>query len=84
MKISNFFLIIFFCLYSGNLSAEIFYIDIDKIINQTNVGKHINKEFENLDSDKVLKIAQNSLIREIIKKDEILQNFIMIIYLICQ
>ena len=47
MKISNFFLIIFFCLYSGNLSAEIFYIDIDKIINQTNVGKHINKEFEN-------------------------------------
>ena len=47
MKISNFFLILFFCLYSGNLSAEIFYIDIDKIINQTNVGKHINKEFEN-------------------------------------
>ena len=48
MKISNFFLVIFFCLYSGNLSAEIFYIDIDKIINQTKVGKYINKEFENL------------------------------------
>ena len=47
MKISNFFLVLFFCLYSGNLSAEIFYIDIDKIINQTNVGRHINKEFEN-------------------------------------
>ena len=47
MKISTFFLILFFYLYSGNLSAEIFYIDIDKIINQTNVGKHINKEFEN-------------------------------------
>ena len=48
MKISNFFLVFFFCLYSGNLTAEIIYIDIDKIINQTNVGKHINKEFENL------------------------------------
>ena len=48
MKISNFFLILFICLYSGNLSAEIFYIDIDKIINQTIVGKHINKKFENL------------------------------------
>ena len=47
MKISTIFLILFFYLYSGNLSAEIFYIDIDKIINQTNVGKHINKEFEN-------------------------------------
>ena len=47
MKISNFFLVLLFCLYSGNLSAEIFYIDIDKIINQTNVGKYINKEFEN-------------------------------------
>ena len=47
MKISNFFLILFFCLFSVNLSAEILYIDIDKIINQTNVGKHINKEFEN-------------------------------------
>ena len=48
MKISNFFLVLIFCLYSGNLSAEIFYIDIDKIINQTIVGKHINKEFDNL------------------------------------
>ena len=48
MKITNFFLVLFFCLFSGNLSAEIFYIDIDKIINQTNVGKYINNEFENL------------------------------------
>ena len=48
MKISNFFFALFFCLYSTNLSAEIFYIDIDKIINQTNVGKYINNEFENL------------------------------------
>ena len=48
MKISNFFLVLFFCLYSANLSAEIFYIDIDRIINQTNVGKYINEEFKNL------------------------------------
>ena len=48
MKISNFFLVLFFCLYAGNVYAEIFYIDIDKIINQTIVGKHINKEFDNL------------------------------------
>ena len=47
MKISNFFLVFFFCLYTGNLSAEIFYIDIDKIINQTKVGKYINEVFEN-------------------------------------
>ena len=48
MKISNFFLVLFFYLYVGNVYAEIFYIDIDKIINQTKVGKYINKEFENL------------------------------------
>ena len=47
MKISNFIFLLFICVYSSNLNAEIFYIDIDKIINQTNVGKHINQEFEN-------------------------------------
>ena len=67
MKISNFFLILFFFLYSGNLSAEIFYIDIDKIINQTNVGKHINEEFENLrkiNNDKFLENKNNLQKRE--------------------
>ena len=73
MKISNFFLVLFFCLYSGNLSAEIFYIDIDKIINQTNVGRHINKEFENskqinnaknLESQNQLKKRDESLIAQ--------------------
>ena len=67
MKISNFFLIIFFCLYSGNLSAEIFYIDIDKIINQTNVGKHINKEFEN---SKKINNAKNLESKNLLKKRE--------------
>jgi len=73
MKISKFFLVLFFCTYSGNLSAEIFYIDIDKIINQTNVGKHINKEFENakkindaknLESKNLLKKREDSLIAQ--------------------
>jgi outer membrane protein len=73
MKISNFFLVLIFCLYSGNLSAEIFYIDIDKIINQTNVGKYINNEFENLkkinnaknlDSKNQLKEREESLIAQ--------------------
>jgi len=73
MKISNFFFVLFFCLYSVNLSAEIFYIDIDKIINQTNVGKYINKEFENskkindaknLESKNQLKKREESLIAQ--------------------
>ena len=73
MKISKFFLVFFFGLYSGNLSAEIFYIDIDKIINQTIVGKHINKEFENskkindsknLESKNLLKKREDSLIAQ--------------------
>ena len=46
MKILNFFFLFLF-LFPSNLNAEIFYINIDKIINQTIVGKHINKEFEN-------------------------------------
>ena len=81
MKISNFFFVLFFCLYSVNLSAEIFYIDIDKIINQTNVGKHINKEFENskkllntqnLESKNQLKKREESLItqKNILKASE--------------
>jgi outer membrane protein len=68
MKISNFIFLFFFCIYSSNLYAEIFYIDIDKIINQTNVGKHINKEFENakkINNAKNLKTKNN-----LIKKEE--------------
>ena len=73
MKISTFFLVLLLSVYSENLSAEIFYIDIDKIINQTNVGKHINKEFENskkknnaknLESKNQLKKREESLIAQ--------------------
>ena len=46
MRILNFVFLFFFFFYTNNLYAEIFYIEIDRIINQTNVGKHINKEFE--------------------------------------
>ena len=73
MKISTFFLVLFFYIFSGNLFAEIFYIDIDKIINQTNVGKHINQEFEkskkineakNLESKNQLKKREDNLIAQ--------------------
>ena len=58
MKISNFFLFFFFFIYSSNLYAEIFYIDIDKIINQTIIGKHINEEFQNSKKKLIVKILK--------------------------
>ena len=81
MKISNFIFLFFFCIYSNNLFAEIFYIDIDKIINQTNVGKQINNEFENLkkinnvknlETKKELKKREETLIsqKNILEEDE--------------
>ena len=47
MKTLNFIFSFFLIIHSTNLYAEIFYINIDKIINQTNVGKYINEEFQN-------------------------------------
>ena len=67
MKISNFFFLFFFCIHSSNLYAEIFHIDIDKIINQTNVGKYINKEFENL---KKINNTKNLETKDKLKKRE--------------
>jgi len=67
MKISTFFLLLLFYLYSGNLSAEIFYVDIDKIINQTNVGKHINEEFKN---SKKINDTKNLESKDLLKKRE--------------
>ena len=69
MKISN-FIFLFFCIYSNNLFAEIFYIDIDKIINQTNVGKHINNEFETLKKKNNLKNQETK--NELKKREETL------------
>ena len=70
MKISNFIFLFFFCIYSNNLFAEIFYIDIDKIINQTNVGKHINNEFETLKKKNNLKNLETK--NELKKREETL------------
>ena len=67
MKISSFFFLFFFCINLTNSNAEIFYIDIDKIMNQTNVGKYINTEFENLKknyNDKNLEIKKELKKRE--------------------
>ena len=47
MKFPKILFLFFFCIYSSISYAEIFYIDIEKIINQTIVGKYINTEFEN-------------------------------------
>ena len=66
MKIKKFCLIFFF-IYSSNLNAEIFYIDIDKIINQTNVGKYINNEFQQL---KEKNDTKNLKIKDELKKRE--------------
>ena len=73
MKILTFFFVFLFCLFSFNLSAEIFYVDMDKIINQTNVGKYINKKFENekkknntknIERKKLLKKREENLIAQ--------------------
>ena len=66
MKILNFFFLFLF-LFPSNLNAEIFYINIDKIINQTIVGKHINKEFEN---SKNIKNAKNLKTKNELQKRE--------------
>ena len=67
MKISSFFFLFFFIINLSNSYAEIFYIDIDKIMNQTKVGKYINIEFKNLkknNNDKNLKIKKELKKRE--------------------
>ena len=67
MKIKKFYLIFFFFIYSSNLNAEIFYVDIDKIINQTDVGKYINDEFKKLKKENDTK---NLEIKNELKKRE--------------
>ncbi len=67
MKIQKIFFLFFFYIYSNNSYAEIFYIDIEKIINQTNVGKHINLEFEN---SKKINDTKNLETRNELKKRE--------------
>jgi outer membrane protein len=68
MKISSFFFLFFFCINLSNSYAEIFYIDIDKIMNQTNVGKYINTEFEN--SKKINNTKNIETKNELIKREK--------------
>jgi Skp family chaperone for outer membrane proteins len=67
MKILNFFFLFSLCVYSSNLYADIFYVNIDKIINKTNVGKYINTEFEN---SKKKNNAKNLKIKNELKQRE--------------
>ena len=67
MKISTLFFVFFFCLFSLNLYAKIFYIEMDKIINQTNVGKYIKKELEKEKKKNNIKHMEN---KNLLKKRE--------------
>lgn len=81
--ITIFLLVFFQHANSSDKKIKILFKINEKIIsnidvfNEARYLKVLNKEFENLDSDKVLKIAQNSLIREIIKKDEIDKYYVI-------
>ena len=68
MKILTFLFLFFFSIYPNNSYAEIFYVDMNKIINQTNVGKHINKEFEKLKKINNTKSLKTK--NELIKREE--------------
>ena len=70
MKILNFFFVIIYCINLSSAHAEIFYIDIDKIINQTIVGNHINNKFNDLKKKNDTKNLENK--RELKKREETL------------
>ena len=68
MKFSNFFFLFFFYISLNNAHAEIFYIDIDRIINQSIVGKYINSEFENANKKNNVKNTETK--NELKKREE--------------
>ncbi len=70
MKILKFFFVIIYCINLSSAHAEIFYIDIDKIINQTIVGNHINNKFNDLKKKNDTKNLENK--RELKKREETL------------
>jgi len=75
--IKNFFFI--FLLITSNSQAEIFYIDLDKIINQSEPGIFINKKIDILkkkNNDKILSIKEDLKEREdeLIKQKNILDK----------
>jgi Skp family chaperone for outer membrane proteins len=68
MKFSTFFIIFIFYFCPNYLSAEIFYVDMNKIINETTVGNYINNEFENLKKKNNVEILNNR--NELKKREE--------------
>ena len=68
MKFLNFLFLFFFYISLNNTHAEIFYIDIDRIINQTIVGKYINSEFENAQKKNNVKNTETK--NELKKREE--------------
>ena len=68
MKFLNFFFLFFFYISLSNAHAEIFYIDIDRIINQTIVGKYINSEFEKVKKKNNIKNTETK--NELKKREE--------------
>jgi len=79
MKILIKFFFFIFLLVTSNSQAEIFYIDLDKIINQSEPGIFINKKIDILkkkNNDKILFIKENLKKREdeLIKQKNILDK----------
>ena len=79
MKILIKFFFFIFLLITSNSQAEIFYIDLDKIINQSEPGIFINKKIDILkkkNNDKILSIKEDLKEREdeLIKQKNILDK----------
>mgnify|MGYP000712327390 FL=1 len=79
MKILIKFFFFIFLLITSNSQAEIFYIDLDKIINQSEPGIFINKKINILkkkNNDKILSIKEDLKKREdeLIKQKNILDK----------
>ena len=73
MKKFSYFFFIFFFVLIPNAYPEIYFIDLDKIINQSNVGKIINQNFleENKKSDLKFKKIRDDLKK---KEDELIKQ----------
>ena len=70
-KLSKIIFIIFFIL-TFNVSAEIYFIDLDKIVNQSEVGKFINKTISENNKNNDLKFEKTRV--ELKKQEDELIN----------
>ena len=67
MKIFFNFIFVIFLFFQNSLNAEIFYIDLDKIVNESNPGKYINNKIDNIkkiNEEKIIKIKDEIKQRE--------------------